>query len=178
MKFLRVAASVFVLLLLAGFALAFSVYQNYSDLAELNRKTKRHFAEWEAALAPRRGMLDELAELTSAYDPQVYTLQQAAEKVLEDAPEGDDVSARISMHMVYGSTLSQMRGLAGRYPQLRDSDAIREWETAFLKSEIAEEAARVSYNSAVLDYNSVLDSFTGKLISLLFTVPPKPLIPG
>ncbi len=178
MKFLRVAASVFVLVLLAGFALAFSVYQSYSDLAVLNRTAKAKFADWEAALAPRRGMLDELTEIVSAYDNQADALQSAADKVLEEAPEGNDVSARITMHMIYGSTLSQLRGLAMRYPQLRDSEVFREWETEFLKMQVSEEAAKAGYNSAVRDYNEVLDSFTGKLIALLFAVPPKPLIPG
>lgn len=178
MKFLRVAASVFVLVLLAGFALAFSVYQSYSDLAELNRTAKLRFAEWEAALAPRRAMLDELTEMTSVYDQQAFEFQESAERILEDAPEGNDVAARIAMHMLHNSTFNQLRGLAVRYPQLRSSSAFVEWETGYLKSEIAEEAARTGYNSAVRDYNAVLDSFTGKLIALLFTVPPKPVIPG
>jgi len=178
MKFLRVAASVFVLLLLAGFALAFSVYQSYSDLAELNQKAKTKFADWEVALAPRRGMLAELSEIVSAYDSSADALQTAADRVLEDAPEGNDVSARIAMHMIYGSTLNQMRGLAMRYPQLRDSEVYREWEADFLKSQVSEEAAKSGYNSAVRDYNEVLDSFTGKLIAIFFNVPPKLLIPS
>ena len=178
MKFLRVAASVFVLALLAGFALAFSVYQSYSDLAVLNRTAKTKFADWEAALAPRRGMLDELTEIVSAYDNQADALQSAADKVVEEAPEGNDVAARITMHMSDGSTLSKLRCLAMRYPQLRDSDVFREWEAEFLKTQVSEEAAKAGYNSAVRDYNEVLDSFTGKLIALLFSVPPKPLIPS
>lgn len=178
MKFLRIAASVFVLVLLAGFALAFSVYQSYTDLADLHRTAKSRFADWEVSLAPRRMLLEELTEIAETYDPSASSLASEANELLETAAAGSDVEARISMHLLYGKTLTDLRGRALRFPQLRDSDLFHEWEAEYLKGQVTEESARVGYNSAARDYNSVLDSFTGKLISLLFTVQPKPLIPG
>ncbi|MBK6764916.1 MAG: LemA family protein [bacterium] len=178
MKSLRIAASVFVLLLLAGFALAFSVYQSYTDLADLHGTAKSRFADWEAALAPRRVLIEELAEITGTYDPSASGAASEAEQLLKEADPGSDVSARINMHKLYEQMLESLRGRAVRYPQLRDSDLFHEWEAEYLKGQIVEEAARLGYNAAARDYNAVLDRFTGKLIAVWFTVTPKPVITG
>lgn len=178
MKFLRIAASVFVLLLLAGFALAFSVYQSYTDLAELHRAAKSRFADWEAALAPRRALIEELAEITESYDASAGEIPEAAEQLLDQTDTGSDIGARISMHKLYEQKLLDLRSRAMHFPQLRDSDLFQEWEAEYLKGRIVEEAARLGYNSAAREYNSVLDRLTGKLIALWFTVSPKPVIPG
>lgn len=178
MKSLRIAASVFVLVLLAGFALAFSVYQSYSDLADLHRTAKSRFADWEAALAPRRDLIEELAEITSSYDPTAVEYPESAVQLLEETDTGSDVGARISVHKLYEQKLLNLRGLAMRFPQLRDSDLFHEWEAEYLKGQITEEAARLGYNSAARDYNAVLDRLTGKLIAMWFSVSPKPIIPG
>jgi len=176
MKFLRALATFFVILLVAGFALAFSVYNSYTELAEYHRKAKSSFADWEAAMAPRREMLNELAELTAVYSPDADEILREAERIRAEAPDGDDISTRARMHELAGMKLTQLRALAMRYPQLRDSDSFRDWETAYLRHSIAEEAARTSFNSAARRYNDVLDSFTGKLISFAFAVEPKPVL--
>ncbi len=178
MNYLRYLALAFVFILLAGFALAFSVYQSYTELAEFNRSCKTKFADWEAALAPRRGMIAELAEITEQYDDHAGDLLLQADQVLSEAPASSALETRIAMHLLYGKTLNDLRALALRYPQLKDASIYRDWETGYLKNQITEEAARMGYNTAALDYNAVLDSFSGKLISLIFSVPAKPIIPG
>lgn len=178
MNYLRYLALAFVFVLLAGFALAFSVYQSYTELAEHNRGCKTKFADWEAALAPRRTMIAELAEITGQYDDHASEMLARADQILSEAPAGSALETRIAMHLLYGKTLNDLRNLALRYPQLRDAAIYREWETTFLKNQIAEESARTGYNREASDYNAVLDSFTGKIISLFFSVPAKPIIPG
>lgn len=174
---MRFAAIVFIVFLLAGFALAFSVYQNYTALAEQNSRIKTHFTAWEAAMAPRVTMLRDLAEITEPYDHRATQAQDEADRILAEAPGGSGPQARIAMYTILENALASLHGLAIRYPQLRESDLFREWETGYLRNQIAADGARTGYNSAVRAYNNILDSFSGKLIALLFTVPPKPLIP-
>lgn len=176
MKFLRMLAIGFVVLLVAGFVLAFSVYDSYSQLAVHHRAARASFADWEAALAPRRTLMIELAEMTEVYSPEAGQIVKVAEVLRAETPDGDNVETRAHMHELVGSKLAQLRGLALRFPQLRDGDDYREWEADYLKHEIAEEAARTSYNSAARQYNSVLDSFSGSLITLIFSVQPKPVL--
>ncbi|MCL4306257.1 LemA family protein [bacterium] len=178
MRLLRVAASIFVLALLAGFALAFSVYQCYSDLAELNRVSKSRFADWEATLAPRRAMLAELAEMARVYEPAAGEIAARANDALAESSSGSNVEARIRMHLLYGKAMRDLRSTAARFPQLTRSDVYREWISEREKDQILEEAARLAYNTAARDYNAVLNTFSGKLISLIYTVPPKPEIPA
>jgi hypothetical protein len=178
LKFLRLAAFAFVVLLLVGFALAFSVYQTYTSLANFNRDVKARFADWEEAQVPLRVMLSDLAEITAPYDPEAKELAEDARHILSDAPGGQNPESRIATHLLFGKTLYDLRSLAGRYPQLKSSDLFREWEAGYLKTQVGIETAKAGYNIAVRNYNSALDSFSGKIISLLFTVPPKPVIPG
>lgn len=178
MKFFRLAAIAFVVLLLAGFALAFSVYQTYSQLADFHRDAKARFADWEQSQVPLRVMLTDLVEITAQYDENANKFSRDARQILNDAPGGQDFDSRIAMHLLFNKSLSDLRAMANRFPQLKSSDLYREWEAGYLKTQVGVESAKSGYNIAVRNYNNALDSFSGKIISLLFTVPPKPLIPG
>ena len=165
-------------LLVAGFALAFSVYSTYSQLANYNRDAKALFQNWEQAQLPVRTMLSDLAEIVTPYDEDAKEFALEARRILEEAPKGQDFESRIATNFLLSKTLNDLRGLAQRYPQLKHSDLYIDWEAGYLKSQVAVESAKSGYNLAARNYNSTLDSFSGKIIALLFTVPPKPLIPG
>ena len=178
MRLLRIAAITLIVILVVGFAVAWSVYDSYAELAELNRKSRASFASWEAAAAPRRAMFRELSELLEPYDGQAVTLAEESEDVLKKLNASDALDPRIRMHRLFDEQLQNLRDLAERYPQLRDSQAFAEWKTEFLKNQILREGFRENYNSAVREYNSTLDTMTGSVIAFFFEVPPKPLLPA
>jgi hypothetical protein len=177
MRLLRIAAITLIVILVVGFAVAWSAYDSYAELAELNRKSRASFASWEAVAAPRRAMFRELAELVEPYDAQAAALADESEDVLRKLNASDALDPRIRMHKLFDQRLKSLMDLAERYPQLRDSREYAEWKNEYLKNQIQSEGFRENYNSTVREYNSALETITGSLIAFFFEVPPKPLLP-
>ncbi|MCB9391383.1 MAG: hypothetical protein H6506_01890 [Calditrichaeota bacterium] len=163
---------------MAGFALAFGVYQSYSELAQLNLEAKSRFSSWEAAGSPADDLLSELTDMTNPYDSRARTIAEHARDELAENSAGSSPDAAIHRHLLRAKAIRDVAGIASEYPQLIQSDLFKEWRGSYEAQRLVSESALQGYNDAAGKYNRVLDSFSGKVISLLFTVPPKPAIPG
>lgn len=145
----------------------------YNTLTTKQQQVRGRWANVESQLQRRADLIPNLFEAAKAagiQEQEVFgQIAEARSRLLNatSAPgqgEGGDKTpeqrqAIIDANNSFGGTIGRLLSLSENYPELRSTDAFRQFQTSLEGTENRINTAREDYNTAVTDYNTSRNQF-------------------
>ncbi|WP_260482265.1 LemA family protein [Sphingomicrobium flavum] len=134
-------------------------------LAELDERADAAFADVDALLAERHGLISNLAETVRAY---AKTEREVVTDVLlsrVDAIEALDGGSMMMANQQFANSLQNLFTLADKFPQLTQQSDYKELRAELIRIEEKVTASRKFYNMSVEELNAVSRTFPAGLFA-------------
>jgi len=150
---------------------------SYNELNEKQQIVKGKWADVESSMQRRADLIPnatEVAKMGAVQEQEVFgEIAEARSKLLNAqsaAPEGQNgdksdtqKQAIIDANNSFGGTIGRLLSLSESYPELRSSEAFKRLQDQLEGTENRINTARNDYNNAVVQYNTVRNSFPAVL---------------
>jgi len=149
----------------AAIWLVLLIRSRHQLLGELDERCEASFADIDAMLAERHGLIPNLVETVKAFAGQEH-------KVLKDVIDAraramaTAGSARLEAEVQVGQSLNSLWAISENYPQLASSAHFADLRRELTRIEEKVTASRKFYNLAVEEMNSVRRAFPGNVIAM------------
>lgn len=161
---------------------------SYNDLTAKQQNVKGKWANVESAMQRRADLIPNLVEtakMSGVQEQEVFgQIADARSRLLNAAQapgqgEGGDKTpeqrqAVIDANNSFGGTIGRLLSLQEQYPQLRSSEAFMKVQDELSGTENRLNTARIDFNDAVRDYNTLRNSFPAVLTSGLLGFKEEP----
>lgn len=161
---------------------------SYNDLTAKQQNVKGKWANVESAMQRRADLIPNLVEtakMSGVQEQEVFgQIADARSRLLNAAQapgqgEGGDKTpeqrqAVIDANNSFGGTIGRLLSLQEQYPQLRSSEAFMKVQDELSGTENRLNTARIDFNDAVRDYNTLRNSFPAVLTAGLLGFKEEP----
>ncbi|QGN55795.1 LemA family protein [Novosphingobium sp. Gsoil 351] len=145
--------------------LALRVRSRHELLGQLDERCEAAFADIDALMAERHGLIPNLVETVKAFAVQEH-------RVLQDVIEAraramaTAGNARLEAEVQIGQSLNSLWAISENYPQLASSGHFADLRRELTRIEEKVTASRKFYNLTVEEMNSVRRAFPGNVIAM------------
>jgi LemA protein len=161
---------------------------SYNDLTAKQQNVKGKWANVESNLQRRADLIPNLvktAQMSAVQEQEVFgQIAEARSRLLNAtnaAPQGEDgdktpeqKQAVIDANNSFGGTIGRLLSLQENYPQLRSNEAFMKVQDELAGTENRINTARLDYNQAVQDYNTMRNQFPAVITASLMGFKEEP----
>ncbi len=158
---------ILVVLAIVGFAIGFSVGA-YNSLVDADENTNEKFAAVDTMLTRRADLIPNLVNTVKGYaehEESIYTALADARAKLAGSTTPE---ATLEANAQLESALSRLLVVVENYPDLKASQQFIALQDQLEGAENRIATARVDYNEAVKEYNTMIRKFPKSLFASLF----------
>lgn len=147
--------------------------RNNNLLNRLDQRCRAAFADVDALLVERHGLIPNLVEITKKHVSEnrdtLDSLLDAQQDALETMGE-----LRMKAETRMGDAINSVVNIAARIPELNHSEAFNTLRSEITRIEEKITAARRFYNMSVEEYNSFIRSFPANISTSIAGIAPHP----
>jgi LemA protein len=137
----------------------------YNALVRARNRVDQAFSSIEVQLTQRYDLITKLVEVVRQYMGHERSLLEDIVRLRQKAAASQSPESRIRADNELSHAMTQLNVQMENYPQLRSSDTFVQLQRSLNEVEEQVAAARRSYNAAVTEYNSAIQSFPGSLVA-------------
>ncbi len=145
----------------------------YNGLVSRRNQVDNAFASLDANLQKRFDLVPNLVAAVKGYASHERETLDEITRLRAQAQSGGSPGARLEADAQMAPLLRQMMFVAENYPQLKASDNFLHLQRTLTELEEQISASRRTFNAAVNDYNTTLQSFPSSLIANSFGFKPR-----
>lgn len=167
------------IILLLIFALAFAVLWGimvYNQLIAKKGLVRENQGMLDTQLKRLIDLIPNLIKVFKEHAAHELTLLEELTVIKMEYEEAPDITARIKMLDKINLTFSRVFAAANQYPALKQSPIFIELEKNYLETSEKVKELHESYNKAAKEYNNMIDTRSGSIISNLLNFNVAPLI--
>ena len=137
----------------------------YNTLVRRRNRVEQAYATIDVQLVQRYDLIPKLVETVRQYMTHERSLLEEIVRLRTAAIGSTTPAERLRADNELTSALGQLRVAVENYPQLRASENFTHLQRSLNEVEEQIAAARRSYNSAVTDYNNVVQTFPSSFVA-------------
>ena len=157
-----------------GIAVIFPSVFVYNRLVAARKLALQGYADIDAQLRRRADLTPQLVEAVRGHAAPQKALLAAVTGMHSAALAAQPPAERFGAERALGAGLKQVLGLQERYPQLKADAAFLDLQRRLAEVEDQLQYAQRSYNGAVKEYATRLESFPDRVVANLFRFRPMP----
>jgi LemA protein len=145
----------------------------YNVLVRSRNRVDEAWSDVDVQLRRRHDLVPNLVEVVTAYADHEQHVMSAVEEARDDAAAAADGAGRERAETELSDSLSQVRMVVERYPELAASESFLRLQRQLAEVENEIRAARRIYNSNAEQYNSRVQSLPSSLVAAAGSFRPR-----
>ncbi|BCM94014.1 protein LemA [Abditibacteriota bacterium] len=145
----------------------------YNGLVSRQNSVDNTFASLDANLQKRFDLVPNLVATVQGYATHERSVLEEITRLRAQAQNGGTPGARLQADAQMAPLFGQIMAVAEAYPQLHASDNFMHLQRTLTELEEQISASRRSFNAAVNDYNTAIQSFPSSLLANSFGFKPR-----
>lgn len=160
--------AVIIILGIVATAIILGLAVNYNRLIELNVKAQKSWSEVDVVLKERHDLIPNLVSVVGEYAKHEKATLTAVTQLRTQAEASETVKNRSDVEHNLSQMLKTMVAVVENYPALKADKSFHDLheELIAIENEIAK--ARHTYNTVIVEYNTLVQSFPSNFIAELF----------
>ncbi|MBW3620346.1 MAG: LemA family protein [Actinobacteria bacterium] len=145
----------------------------YNRLVALRNRAEERWAQIDVQLTRRHDLIPNLVETVKGYAGHEREVLTSVTEARAAAVSAGSVGEQAQAEGMLTSALRSLFAVSEAYPQLQADQNFRELQTELARTEDLLAGARQSYNLAVREYDTALESFPTNIVGGMFNFEPR-----